>query len=438
MQIQNFTFIEDVFMAAQIVSFKGSKLILQVEVNFSSSMLQSEINIQKALNQAGTLATGELLKSFDTDGSPITVGPVTMTSKGVTECAYQSSYGEVVIDRHVYQTSRGGKTFCPMEQNARIIVSATPFFAKQISSKYANNSVSSVVTDLQENHGRAIAKGFVMTVAGAVGSVAEAKEETWEYSLPSLDSPVKTIGIGIDGTCMLTVTDGWRVAMTGTISLYDKKGERLHTIYAAATPEYGKTTFLDRMDREIERVIQQFPRSKIIGIADGAKDNWPYLEKHTDEQVLDFWHVTEYLAGVAEAVFVKKDAARKAWLEESCHKLKHNITGPTSLLKEMKEFLELDISELRKEKITKAINYFINNKKRMKYAEHISNNEPIGSGVTEAACKVLVKQRLCNSGMRWKENGASAVLSLRSLNHTAGRWEQFWGKIDASGFPIAA
>ena len=45
---------------------------------------------------------------------------------------------------------------------------------------------------------------------------------------------------------------------------------------------------------------------------------------------------------------------------------------------------------------------------------------PIGSGVTEAACKVLVKQRFCGSGMKWKEPGAAAVLSLRCLTYTNG------------------
>jgi hypothetical protein len=34
-------------------------------------------------------------------------------------------------------------------------------------------------------------------------------------------------------------------AMTGTISLYDKNGERLHTIYVGAAPEYGKQHFLN-------------------------------------------------------------------------------------------------------------------------------------------------------------------------------------------------
>ncbi len=58
--------------------------------------------------------------------------------------------------------------------------------------------------------------------------------------------------------------------------------------------------------------------------------------------------------------------------------------------------------------------------------------------MTEAACKTLVKQRLCHSGMRWKEAGAQAVLSLRGLTHTDARWGQFWRKLDQYGFDLAA
>ena len=41
----------------------------------------------------------------------------------------------------------------------------------------------------------------------------------------------------------------------------------------------------------------------------------------------------------------------------------------------------------------------------------VENSLPIGSGVTEAACKTLVKQRLYGSGMRWKDAGIKVVLS---------------------------
>jgi hypothetical protein len=40
----------------------------------------------------------------------------------------------------------------------------------------------------------------------------------------------------------------------------------------------------------------------------------------------------------------------------------------------------------------------------MNYAEYLSKNIPIGSGVIEAAaCKIIIKQRMCNSGMRWTD-----------------------------------
>jgi hypothetical protein len=42
---------------------------------------------------------------------------------------------------------------------------------------------------------------------------------------------------------LLICDQKWREAMTGSLSLYDKHGERLHTIYVGAAPEYGKETF---------------------------------------------------------------------------------------------------------------------------------------------------------------------------------------------------
>ena len=73
----------------------------------------------------------------------------------------------------------------------------------------------------------------------------------------------------------------------------------------------------------------------------------------------------------------------------------------------------------------------------MDYAESVVLNHPIGSGVTEAACKTIVKQRLCQSGMQWKDKGAGVILSLRALVHSTGRWEQFWQKINQFGLPMA-
>ncbi|MDF1547693.1 MAG: hypothetical protein P1P88_07710 [Bacteroidales bacterium] len=61
----------------------------------------------------------------------------------------------------------------------------------------------------------------------------------------------------------------------------------------------------------------------------------------------------------------------------------------------------------------------------MDYARFIENGWPIGSGVIEAACKSVVKQRMCRSGQRWSRKGGQSVLSLRAYVKS-GRWEEFW------------
>ena len=86
-----------------------------------------------------------------------------------------------------------------------------------------------------------------------------------------------------------------------------------------------------------------------------------------------------------------------------------------------------------KDDLSAALTYFKNHSHMMDYATYLMQKPPIGSGVTEAACKTLVKQRLCGSGMRWKNTGAKVILSLRAQVQSKGRWQQFWEKIDQFG-----
>ena len=119
--------------------------------------------------------------------------------------------------------------------------------------------------------------------------MAQAKEETWDYELPALEKPIASVAVGLDGTCMLLRQDGWRPAMGGSISLYDREGERLPTIYAGASPEYGKETFRERLGREVDRVKAAHPDARYVGLADGAPDNGEFLTPRTERQILDFY-----------------------------------------------------------------------------------------------------------------------------------------------------
>ena len=64
----------------------------------------------------------------------------------------------------------------------------------------------------------------------------------------------------------------------------------------------------------------------------------------------------------------------------------------------------------------------------MRYEEYRRLGMPIGSGVTEAACKTVFTQRLKLSGMRWKKAGAQTILTLRVIL-LSGVWEQVYQRI---------
>ena len=79
--------------------------------------------------------------------------------------------------------------------------------------------------------------------------------------------------------------------MVGTIALFDKEGERQFTLYTAAAPEYGKKTFLQRLDNEVSKMKERYPTAHFVSLADGARDNWDFPETRTDTQIIDFYHV---------------------------------------------------------------------------------------------------------------------------------------------------
>lgn len=317
----------------------------------------------------------------------------------------------------------------PMEVGARILgSSATPRFAKMVSWKYAQMSAAKVSEDLGANHCRKTSRKLVQRVSALVGELAQEKAFEWSYEPPPPKEVVACVAISRDGTTTPILKEGYRETMCGTLSFYSAKGERMHTIYAANAPEYGKANFDQAMDVELERVKKQCPNATYIGLADGAKNNWGYLEGRTTVYILDFFHATEHLSEVSAAMG-EQEAKRKQWLEDACHDLKHKRNGASHILREMKARRK-SLSASVPEVLNSTITYFENNLSRMKYAAYQKAGYPIGSGVTEAACKVVAKHRLSASGMRWTIGHAQNVLLLRGLICTNGRWEQFWSHFD--------
>jgi len=426
-------------MSAHIIQETAEEISITIVVSKSRDFMECEENIQRSLNQAGTLATGRCLEDFDSDGSPIIASGTKLTAKRTKVAKkYETPYGVVRVARYAYQSSSGGEVYIPLESAARIVGGSTPRFAKMVSYKYCGSNSVFVQKDLSQNHGRNVSRCYIQDVSETVADHLENKAPYWNYT--QSDPPaheVATVGISLDGTCLRYCEEGNRQAMVGTLAFYDAGGERLHTIYVAEAPEYGKAVFLGRMDKEIEGVKERYPHACFVGISDGATDYRTWLEGHTSTQVLDFWHLSEYMHEVAPAMFANK-AQRAAWLEQTMHALKHHHGAAKATLGELDELARQveggkRMGAERKEKLGRARSYLRNNLDRTNYASYRKRHLPIGSGVVEAGCKTLVKARMCGAGMKWKRRGAAAVLNLRAMVLSGERWGEFWGKVSRFG-----
>ena len=58
------------------------------------------------------------------------------------------------------------------------------------------------------------------------------------------------------------------------------------------------------------------------------------------------------------------------------------------------------------------------------WAEYLRKGYPIATGVIEGACRHLVKDRMERSEMRWRLDGAQAMLNVRAVWQSS-YWEAF-------------
>lgn len=112
------------------VKKSGNNAKITIEVELTGSMMEMEDKIRDGLNVAGNKLTATALEQFDTDGQALTIDDVKFTAQQKTVKDYETPYGRVSVDRYIYQTSKGGKTYCPLDSEACIITNSTPDLPK--------------------------------------------------------------------------------------------------------------------------------------------------------------------------------------------------------------------------------------------------------------------------------------------------------------------
>ena len=72
------------------------------------------------------------------------------------------------------------------------------------------------------------------------------------------------------------------------------------------------------------------PDLKIVKVADGAKDNWTYLDRLPGgDSVVDFYHAVEHLKKVVDTAHGENNVTGRAQLEKLRHLLRHDERTPS-------------------------------------------------------------------------------------------------------------
>jgi hypothetical protein len=208
-------------------------------------------------------------------------------------------------------------------------------------------------------------------------------------------------------------------------------------IYTAVlyTPDKSHSHYLVDFDlggiaaqmREASKGLDLGKADQVVAITDGGNGLREALRRNFWDDltfVLDWYHAAEHLHDYAKGLHAGDAAGAAAWSEAAKGILYER--GGTALLEHLRgQAVPADAGTA--DELRKLIGYFEGNESRTDYPGYRAKGWDIGSGPTEAACKV-VGSRLKGSGMRWLEEGAAWVAPLRALYQSgAEAWDAFWG-----------
>jgi hypothetical protein len=187
---------------------------------------------------------------------------------------------------------------------------------------------------------------------------------------------------------------------------------------------------LDALGRQLHREALEVGWAEAdqhIALSDGGAGLEQFVKRFFPKAVciLDFYHAKEYLVELGQALYGEDESARQTWLDDVCHRLKHE--GGLTVRRRLEAMDLTTASTAVREVHRKAVQYFCNHERRMDYPTYVRNGWQIGSGPVESACKTVVGNRLKGGGMRWGEDGSDAVCHLRALYLSEPIcWDAFW------------
>ena len=267
-----------------------------------------------------------------------------------------------------------------------------------------------------------------------------------EEDVPAGETPAtrrKTRQTPYTRTKPAPVNVNYRMAYVGTISFHDADGTALATRrYTAAAHESPTDRLVRPMMADLRHALRQVPALAVGVIQDGAPELWNLLRPAllaeplvtACYEAIDRYHLTERLADVLR--YGEPDAstrrARLSRWNESLDGTDHAIYRIRAGVRDRSADALARRDRRLLEQLAPHLTYLENNADLMHYARLRAVGLPVGSGVTEGACKSVIKMRTNGSSQRWRPTGLEAVLTLRSM-HMSDRLPRFWANFARGG-----
>ena len=252
------------------------------------------------------------------------------------------------------------------------------------------------------------------------------------------------LSVGRDGIFVTIVNETkYREAATATVSVLDRKGKRLGTIYLGRMPEAGQETLSRQLTALLRDVLVGWdgPLPRLQYVTDGGHHPSEYygveltkmMHPRTGkclewEWVLDYYHACLYLTKMGEALFGKNTKEAASWSAKMRRWLRDKKAGINRVLHSAAAHAcwGQDWTQEEKKAYEEAYAYLRKRMGLMNYWSCRQRGLSIGSGITEAACKILFTQRFKQSGMKWSFEGGQVVVDLRTI-WLSGVWREVYG-----------
>jgi hypothetical protein len=368
--------------------------------------------------------------------------------RGKSRSTVATLFGPVQVWRRLYEPLQGrGHAMHPLELRLGMEAGvATPALAERVGQWAVDHTQRHVLAMLEGDHAvhwsctslrkvlSSLSAGMtthrhVSQVEQVMAWLAQAQVSKGRYR--------PTLAVGRDGIFVPLGHKVWQEGATATVSVLDRRGKRLGTVYLGQMPEPGQGTLTKQLNALLHDILRQVDSQglRLVYVTDDGYHPSDYyhsvLQKMADPRrpwrylewirIIDYYHACQYVQQLADSLF-GPGAESQSWATRMRKQLKTQTAGVTRVLQSAAALRHKRGLRGQAQVYEHAYAYLHKRRRWMRYQAYRRQHLPIGSGITEAACKIVFTQRLKRSGMAWTREGGQVILDLRVIS-LSGVWD---------------